>query len=135
MCLKARFVCKPALRAQSYIYIVGLIKIGLISKLLNFFRREQQLSTASERNDYLNDELSSERQSNSVLRKKIENANNKLDDATSQNNYLESLVVRYEQRVFELEEIEVELKEKLILLEECLRVAEWWASMIMASGT
>ena len=128
-------ICEQARFTSTELYLLyGLITIGLISNFLNCFRREQQLSTASERNDYLNDELSSERQSNSVLRKKIENANNKLEDATSQNNYLESLVVRYEQRVFELEEIEVELKEKLILLEECLRVAEWWASMIMASG-
>ncbi len=42
--------------------------------------------------------------------------------------------MRYEQRVFELEELEVELKEKLILLEECLRVAEWWATIVLAAG-
>ncbi len=60
-------------------------------------RREQQLSTAVERNDYLNEELSSERHSNSVLRKKVESANQKMEEMTNQNNYLENLVLRYEQ--------------------------------------
>ena len=32
--------------------------------------------------------------------------------------YMDSLVQRYEQRLFELEEIEVELREKLALLEQ-----------------
>ena len=32
--------------------------------------------------------------------------------------YMESLVQRYEQRLFDLEEIEVELREKLALLEQ-----------------
>ena len=63
----------------------------------DFNRREQQLSTAVERNDYLNDELSSERHSNSVLRKKVESANHKIEEMTNQNNYLENLVLRYEQ--------------------------------------
>ena len=69
-----------------------------------------------------------------MLRKKLENANSKLDEVSGQNNYLESLVLRYEQRVFELEELEVELKEKLLLLEECIKVAEWWAAMVLTSG-
>lgn len=97
-------------------------------------RWEQQLSTSNERNDYLNDELSSERQSNNVLRKKLESASNKLEEVSNQSNYLESLVLRYEQRVFELEELEVELKEKLINLEECLKGVEWWAAMILTTG-
>jgi hypothetical protein len=41
---------------------------------------------------------------------------------------------RYEQRVFELEELEVEMKEKLSMLEEGLKVAEWWATFLMATG-
>ena len=66
-------------------------------KTFDFDRREQQLSTAVERNDYLNDELSSERHSNSLLRKKVESANHKIEEMTNQNNYLENLVLRYEQ--------------------------------------
>ena len=106
----------------------------IIKTVKNRFRREQQLSTANERNDFLSDELSSERKNNNMLRKKLENANSKLDEVSGQNNYLESLVLRYEQRVFELEELEVELKEKLLLLEECIKVAEWWAAMVLTSG-
>ena len=98
------------------------------------WRLEQQLSTSNERNDFLSDELSSERKSNNQARKKLENISNKLEEASGQNNYLESLVLRYEQRVFELEELEVELKEKLMLLEECLKVAEWWAAMVLTAG-
>lgn len=42
--------------------------------------------------------------------------------------------MRYEQRLFELEELEVELKEKLLLLEQCLKVAEWWATFLLTNG-
>lgn len=44
--------------------------------------------------------------------------------------YLEALVQRYEQRIFDLEEVEVELREKLILLEKACYVVAWFRSAI-----
>ena len=45
--------------------------------------------------------------------------------------YFESLVQRYEQRVFDLEELEVELREKLALLEGAVQFAVWWNTVLM----
>jgi len=57
----------------------------IVNKTFYFiFRREQQLSSVVERNDYLTDELSMERQSNSALRKKIENTVSKLEEVSNQ---------------------------------------------------
>ena len=52
----------------------------------------------------------------------------------SQVSELDSLVQRYEQRVFELEELEVELREKLSLLEDGLKFATWWANLLLSTG-
>ena len=80
-----------------YLPLFGRFQNDGFKMTFDFERREQQLSTAVERNDYLNDELSSERHSNSLLRKKVESANHKIEEMTNQNNYLENLVLRYEQ--------------------------------------
>ena len=44
--------------------------------------------------------------------------------------YLEALVQRYEQRIFDLEEVEVELREKLTLLEQA-SCAEAWVNSVL----
>ncbi len=44
--------------------------------------------------------------------------------------YLEALVQRYEQRIFDLEEVEVELREKLTLLEQACCAVAWVNSVL-----
>jgi small-conductance mechanosensitive channel len=68
--------------------IVPGLSNQLVFPALTHFRREQQLTAANERNDFLSDELSSERKSNNHLRKKLDNANSKFEEVSSQNNYL-----------------------------------------------
>ena len=57
-----------------------------------------------------------------------------LEESRNEVSYLESLVQRYEQRVFDLEELEVELREKLSLLEGAVHFAIWWNTVLMNQG-
>ena len=82
----------------------------------------------------LSDELSMERKSNSILRSELDTVQANLEDARNESSYYESLIQRYEQRVFDLEELEVELREKLSLLEGAVQFAIWWNSILMNQG-
>ena len=75
-----------------------------------------------------------ERKSNSILRSELDNVQANLDEARNEASYFESLVQRYEQRVFDLEELEVELREKLALLEGAVNFAVWWNTVLMNQG-
>ena len=80
------------------------------------------------------DELSIERKSNSILRSELDTTHANLEESRNEVSYLESLVQRYEQRVFDLEELEVELREKLSLLEGAVHFAIWWNTVLMNQG-
>ena len=70
----------------------------------------------------------------SILRSELDTTHANLEEARNEISYLESLVQRYEQRVFDLEELEVELREKLSLLEGAVHFAIWWNTIIMNQG-
>ena len=70
----------------------------------------------------------------SILRSELDTTHANLEEARNEISYLESLVQRYEQRVFDLEELEVELREKLSLLEGAVHFAIWWNSILMNQG-
>ena len=62
---------------------------------------------------------------------KLETVQVNLEESRNESAYFESLVQRYEQRVFDLEELEVELREKLALLEGAVQFAVWWNTVLM----
>lgn len=68
------------------------------------------------------------------MRSELDTAQAHLDDARNEASYLDALVQRYEQRVFDLEELEVELREKLGLLEGAVHFAVWWNTVLMNQG-
>ena len=98
-------------------------------------RWEQQQKSAVEHSHLLSDELALERKSNCILRSELDTVHANLEDARNEAAYFESLIQRYEQRVFDLEELEVELREKLSLLEGALQFAVWWNTVLMNQGT
>lgn len=102
---------------------------------LNAQRWEQQHVNTVEKSQLLNEELSLERKSNDMLRSQIDSVSANLEEARNEVAYLESLVQRYEQRVFDLEELEVELREKLALLEGAIQFALWWNKLIFNQTT
>lgn len=97
-------------------------------------RWEIQHNSTMEKSELLSDELTMERKSNSILRSELDTVQANLEDARNEVSYFESLVQRYEQRVFDLEELEVELREKLALLEGAVNFAVWWNEVLMNQG-
>ena len=100
-------------------------------------RLEQQNSSAYERNQLLSEELIQERKTSAILRNELDQVN--ALNAGSSNRYetsrLESMLQRYEQRVFDLEELEVELREKISGLRFAFQTLYWfWTYIIMTSG-
>lgn len=101
---------------------------------LNAQRWEQSHKNAMEKSNLLGEELTLERKSNSILRSELDTIQANLDESRNEAAYFESLVQRYEQRVFDLEELEVELREKLALLEGALQFALWWNTTLLSGG-
>ncbi len=97
-------------------------------------RWEQQLHNTAERSNLLSDELAMEQKSNSILKSELDTVQASLDEVRNESSYLEALVQRYEQRIFDLEELEVELREKLALFEGAVHFAVWWNDVLMTSG-
>ena len=98
---------------------------------LNAQRWEHQHKTTLEKSQLLSDELTLERKSNNILHSELETVQANLEESRNESAYFESLVQRYEQRVFDLEELEVELREKLALLEGAVQFAVWWNTVLM----
>ena len=98
---------------------------------LNAQRWEHQHKTTLEKSQLLSDELTLERKSNNILHSELETVQANLEESRNESAYFESLVQRYEQRVFDLEELEVELREKLALLEGAVHFAVWWNTVLM----
>lgn len=101
---------------------------------LNAQRWEQQHKSTLEKTELLSEELTFERKSSSILKSELDTTRAHLDDARNEVGYLEALVQRYEQRVFDLEELEVELREKLALLEGAVHFSVWWNTILMNQG-
>ena len=85
----------------------------------------------------LSEELIQERKTSAILRNELDQVN--VLNAGSANRYetsrLESMLQRYEQRVFDLEELEVELREKISGLRFAFQTLYWfWTYIIMTSG-
>ena len=102
---------------------------------LNAQRWEQECKNNVEKSRLLGDELVLERKAMSMLRDELDQMQLNAEDSRRDSAYLEALVQRYEQRLFELEELEVELREKLTLLEQAFKVISWWNNYAMSTGT
>ena len=103
---------------------------------ITFFRLEQQNSSAYERNQLLSEELVQERKTSAILRNELDqiNAQNGGSANRFETSRLESMLQRYEQRVFDLEELEVELREKISGLRFAFQTLYWfWTYIIMSS--
>ncbi|CAB4059475.1 MINDY3_4 [Lepeophtheirus salmonis] len=102
---------------------------------LNAQRWEQDYKLSYEKTLILSDELTLERKAMTRLKAEFEELQRSVEDSRSDSAYLEALVNRYEQRIFDLEELEVELREKLTLLESAFNVLSWWTRVTMSLGT
>ena len=79
--------------------------------------------------------MSLERKTSAILRNEIDSVNVHEGVNRFEASRLESILQRYEQRVFDLEELEVELREKISALEFALQTSVWfWTSFLMSSG-
>ena len=97
----------------------------VICLLVFFSRWEHQYRVTCDKNDRLSSELQMECKNLLMLRDDYADLQGKEEDARNEAAYLEALVQRYEQRIFDLEEVEVELREKLNLLEQACHVVSW----------
>ena len=108
----------------------------IIFIILPFFRLEQQNSSAYERNQLLSEELVQERKTSAILRNELDQINSQNGGSANrfETSRLESMLQRYEQRVFDLEELEVELREKISGLRFAFQTLYWfWTYIIMSS--
>ena len=80
-------------------------------------RWDQQYRLVADENKMLDADLQMERKTATLLQSELAEAQEREADAKSEVAHLEALVQRYEQRIFDLEEVEVELRDKLTLLE------------------
>ena len=83
----------------------------------------------------LSEELVLERKTSAILRNELDSVNAHGGANRFEASRLESMLQRYEQRVFDLEEVEVELREKMLAIEFAFQTLYWfWTSIIMSSG-
>ena len=95
---------------------------------------EQQNCSAIEKNQLLAEELVLERKTSAILRNELDSVNAQGGTNRFEASRLESMLQRYEQRVFDLEELEVELREKISALRFAFQTLYWfWTYIIMSS--
>lgn len=85
----------------------------------------------------LSEELIQERKTSAILRNELDQINAQNAESTDryETSRLESMLQRYEQRVFDLEELEVDLREKISGLRFAFQTLYWfWTYIIMTSG-
>ena len=83
----------------------------------------------------LSEELVLERKTSAILRNELDSVNAQGGPDRFEASRLESMLQRYEQRVFDLEELEVELREKISSLQFAFQTLYWfWTYVIMSSG-
>ena len=88
-----------------------------------------------EKNQLLAEELVLERKTSAILRNELDSVNAQGGTNRFETSRLESMLQRYEQRVFDLEELEVELREKITALRFAFQTLYWfWTYIIMSSG-
>eukprot|EP00095_Tigriopus_kingsejongensis_P004621 maker-scaffold559_size137194-snap-gene-0.31 protein:Tk04621 transcript:maker-scaffold559_size137194-snap-gene-0.31-mRNA-1 annotation:"PREDICTED: myosin-10" len=100
---------------------------------LNAQRWEQQYRITYDRNEQLSRETQIERSNTLMIRDELAESQSKEMEIRNDVTYLEALVQRYEQRIFDLEELEVELRDKLTLLEKACLVVAWLKSLSPSS--
>ena len=101
---------------------------------LNAQRWDHQYRLVADENKLLNSDLDVERKTTTILQSELTDAQEREVEAKAEVAHLESLVQRYEQRIFDLEEVEVELRDKLILLEQACNVVSWINERIGGGG-
>ena len=106
-----------------------------INLLFICFRLETQNSSALEKNQMLAEELVLERKTSAILRNELDTVNNQQGESNRyEASRLESMLQRYEQRVFDLEELEVELREKVMSLQYAFKTIYWFCTYVVMSG-
>lgn len=88
-------------------------------------RLDQQYRLSVENCELLTADLDMERKGRLALQEEVGELRGREARSKEESAYLEALVQRYEQRIFELEEVEVELREKLTLLEQACNAVAW----------
>ncbi len=88
-------------------------------------RLDQQYRLSVENCELLTADLEMERKARMQLQREVGELRGRQSELRGEAAYLEALVQRYEQRVFDLEEVEVELREKLMLLEQACWAVAW----------
>ena len=88
----------------------------------------------TDKSSRLSSDLALECKTSALLQAELSEAQAREGSAKGDAAYLEALVQRYEQRVFDLEEVEVELREKLALLEQACNVVAFVNSLAGGGG-
>ena len=95
-----------------------------------YYRWESKYENVLEKNHLLTEELTLERKTSNIMRNELESIQNSRYETSR----MESLLQRYEQRVFDLEELEVELREKVSGLEWALWSTLHWSFLVLSGG-
>ena len=83
----------------------------------------------------LAEELVLERKTSAILRNELDAVNNQQGEGNRYDaSRLESMLQRYEQRVFDLEELEVELREKIMSLQYAFKTIYWFCTYVVMSS-
>ena len=83
----------------------------------------------------LAEELVLERKTSAILRNELDAVNNQQGESNRyEASRLESMLQRYEQRVFDLEELEVELREKIMSLQYAFKTIYWFCTYVVMSS-
>lgn len=83
----------------------------------------------------LAEELVLERKTCAILRNELDAVNTQQGESNRyEASRLESMLQRYEQRVFDLEELEVELREKIMSLQYAFKNIYWFCTYVVMSS-
>ena len=83
----------------------------------------------AEKHSLLSEELTLERKTSDILRNELES----VQGSRYETSRMESLLQRYEQRVFDLEELEVDLRDRLTVVQHSVASLLYWSFVALAS--
>ena len=101
----------------------------VIEKTSLLFRWQSKYEVVAEKHSLLSEELTLERKTSDILRNELES----VQGSRYETSRMESLLQRYEQRVFDLEELEVDLRDRLTVVQHSVASLLYWSFVALAS--
>ena len=103
--------------------------LRVIKKTSLLFRWQSKYEVVAEKHSLLSEELTLERKTSDILRNELES----VQGSRYETSRMESLLQRYEQRVFDLEELEVDLRDRLTVVQHSVASLLYWSFVALAS--